>query len=345
MTRACRFPLWVLAGGVLGVTRPAALAWLKGDLITASLALTMLFMGMTLDVKDFQRVMQSPRQVFLGFMCQFTIMPFLGWSMAKLFGLSPAFAVGLILVSACPGGTASNLVTLIAKADVALSVLMTTVSTMAAPIMTPLLTSILAGSLVPVDASGLLISTLQVVLAPVGLGLAINTFAPAVCKMVSGVTPLLCVVLVSLICGSVIAQTASSFIAAGLPLLGAVIGLHLGGFLLGYFVPRILGYPEPISRTVSIETGMQNSALGVVLATRNFADPLTALPCAISATCHSVLGSSFAAYWRLGGRKKEEPKDPSRGNVIGGFVNGLVNGIQGTARELQVQLRLFRSVS
>eukprot|EP00960_Hanusia_phi_P034478 751097-Hanusia_phi.AAC.1 len=173
------FPLWVLAGGVLGVTKPAALAWLRGDLITASLvatccfappppdplqALTMLFMGMTLEVKDFQRVMQSPKQVFLGFMCQFSIMPFLGWSMAKLFGLPPAFAVGLILVSACPGGTASNLVTLIAKADVALSVLMTTVSTMAAPIMTPLLTSILAGSLVPVDASGLLISTLQVII-------------------------------------------------------------------------------------------------------------------------------------------------------------------------------------
>ena len=168
MTRACRFPLWVLAGGVLGVTKPAALAWLKGDLITASLvtmrllllllltnlgqALTMLFMGMTLDVKDFQRVMQSPRQVFLGFMCQFTIMPSLGWSMAKLFGLSPAFAVGLIQVPACSEGTASNLVTLVAKADGALSVLMTTVSTMAAPIMTPLLTSILAGSLVPVDA-------------------------------------------------------------------------------------------------------------------------------------------------------------------------------------------------
>ncbi|KAJ1465093.1 SRG1 protein-like protein [Baffinella frigidus] len=175
---------------------------------------------------------------------------------------------------------------------------MTTVSTCAAPIMTPLITSLLAGSLVPVDASGLLLSTLQVVLAPVALGLLINTKLPGLSKSVSGVTPLLCVIFVALICGSVIAQTSSSFAGAGLPLLGAVLGLHLGGFVLGYTVPKLLGEPEEVSRTVSIETGMQNSALGVVLASRNFADPLTALPCAISATCHSILGSAFAAYWR-----------------------------------------------
>lgn len=172
------FPLWVLAGGAVGLFQPQALKWLKGEYITAALASTMLFMGMTLELDDFKRVLKNPKQVFLGFACQFTLMPLLGWTMAKVFALPVPLAVGLILVSACPGGTASNLVTLIAQADVALSVLMTTVSTCAAPVMTPLLTSLLAGSLVPVDASGLLLSTLQVVLAPVAIGLLINTKLP-----------------------------------------------------------------------------------------------------------------------------------------------------------------------
>ena len=280
--------------GTLGFLKPTALAWLKGELVTFSLALTMLFMGMTLTVADFSRVLKNPRQVFLGFVCQFTIMPLLGLGVATLFGLPVPLAVGTILVACCPGGTASNLVTLIAKADVALSVLMTTVSTCAAPIMTPLLTSLLAGSLVPVAAGGLVLSTLQVVIAPVVLGLGINTYLPTLSARVSAFTPLLCVILVALICGSVIGQTASSLIAAGPALLGAVVSLHLGGFVLGYTVPRLLGYPTTVSRTVAIETGMQNSALGVVLATKNFADPLTALPCAISATCHSLNGSAFA---------------------------------------------------
>eukprot|EP00293_Proteomonas_sulcata_P010009 CAMPEP_0184308754 /NCGR_PEP_ID=MMETSP1049-20130417/17120_1 /TAXON_ID=77928 /ORGANISM="Proteomonas sulcata, Strain CCMP704" /LENGTH=183 /DNA_ID=CAMNT_0026621499 /DNA_START=29 /DNA_END=580 /DNA_ORIENTATION=+ len=183
--------------------------------------------------------------------------------------------------------------------------------------MTPLLTSLLAGSLVPVDARGLIVSTLQVVLAPVAVGLAINTWLPGLSRAVSGVTPLLCVIFVALICGSVIAQTAASFVAAGLPLLGAVLGVHLGGFLLGYTVPRLLGNNEAVCRTVSIETGMQNSALGVVLASKNFADPLTALPCAISATCHSILGSCFAAVWRAQKKKKDKLKQQAQGNASG----------------------------
>jgi len=303
------FPFWVLGASALGFMKPAALGWLKGELVTFSLALTMLFMGMTLTVKDFNRVLTNPKQVFLGFLCQFTIMPLLGLAVAKLFALPVPLAVGVILVACCPGGTASNLVTLIAKADVALSVLMTTVSTCAAPIMTPLLTSLLAGSLVPVAAGGLVLSTLQVVIAPVVAGLAINTYLPTLSASVAPFTPLLCVILVALICGSVIGQTAASLVAAGPALVGAVVCLHLGGFVLGYTVPKILGYETAVSRTVAIETGMQNSALGVVLATKNFADPLTALPCAISATCHSLIGSGFASYWRSSDDRKAAGKE------------------------------------
>jgi BASS family bile acid:Na+ symporter len=158
------FPFWVLSAAVLGFFKPMAMSWLKGELVTFSLALTMLFMGMTLTVADFDRVLKNPKQVFLGFVCQYTIMPLLGLLCAKIFQLPVPLAVGTILVACCPGGTASNLVTLIAKADVALSVLMTTVSTCAAPIMTPFLTSLLAGALVPVAAGGLVLSTLQVLL-------------------------------------------------------------------------------------------------------------------------------------------------------------------------------------
>jgi BASS family bile acid:Na+ symporter len=246
------FPFWVLGAGTLGFLKPAALGWLKGELVTFSLALTMLFMGMTLTVSDFDRVLKNPKQVFLGFLCQFTIMPLLGWTVARVFQLPVPLAVGTILVACCPGGTASNLVTLIAKADVALSVLMTTVSTCAAPLMTPLLTSLLAGSLVPVAAGGLVLSTLQVVIAPVVAGLLINTYLPKLSAQVSAFTPLLCVILVALICGSVIGQTAASLVAAGPSLLAAVVSLHLGGFVLGYTVPKLLGYPAPVSARHSL---------------------------------------------------------------------------------------------
>jgi BASS family bile acid:Na+ symporter len=244
--------------------------------------------------------------VVAGVVGQFLIMPAAGWLIATSLGLPTPFAVGLILVACCPGGTASNVVSFIARADVALSVVMTTVSTLAAVLLTPLLTQALAGRLVEVDTLGLFLSTVQVVVAPVAVGVALKRFAPAVVRGVLPVAPLVSVLLIALVCGSIIGQNAATVRESGFRLLTAIILVHAAGFGVGYGFARVLRFPVITARTISIETGMQNSGLGVVLAQQHFAaEPLTAVPGAISALVHSVLGSILAAWWRQ--RQGEAP--------------------------------------
>lgn len=293
------FPLWVLAGGALALACPPAVTWFSGPWITWGLAVIMLGMGITLSVDDFRDVLRMPRAVGVGFLAQFTIMPFLGWAAARWFQLPAPYAVGVILVACCPGGTASNVVTFLARGHVALSVLMTMCSTFGAVVMTPLLAKTLAGTYVSVDAWGLFQSTVQVVLAPVVAGLALHHAAPRVVRTILPVAPLVSVLTIALICASIIGSSAAELRQSGLRLFGAVVCLHAGGFALGYLAARALRYDRHISRTISIEVGMQNSGLGAVLARRHFADPLTALPAALSATVHSVLGSLLAGLWRL----------------------------------------------
>ncbi|MEW6305822.1 MAG: bile acid:sodium symporter family protein [Verrucomicrobiota bacterium] len=291
------FPVWVVAGGILALIEPKWFTWFV-PYIVPGLAVIMLGMGITLTVEDFKQVFLMPRAVAAGFLAQYTIMPFLGWGIAHLLKLDTPFAVGLILVSCCPGGTASNVVTYIAGANVALSVLMTMCSTFGAILMTPLLTKWLAGTLVQVDAAGLFLSTVQVVLLPVLIGLAVNQFAPRAVKFVLPVAPLVSVITIALICSAIIGQSAEAVKQSGLTLLSAVFLLHAGGFALGYLFAKLLGYDKVIARTMSIEVGMQNSGLGVVLARKHFADPLTPVPCAISSVFHSVIGSILAGLWR-----------------------------------------------
>lgn len=293
------FPLWVLAGAVVALIDPPSVTWFRGPLIVWGLAVIMLGMGITLSLDDFRRAATMPRAVATGLVAQYAIMPALGWGIARFFGLPTPLAVGVILVSCCPGGTASNVVTYLARANVALSVLMTMASTFAAVAMTPLLTKWLAGTLVPVDAWGLFASTVQVVLLPVVAGIAMHHVAPRVVRAVLPVAPLVSVIAIALICASIIGQSADAFRHSGTALVAAVFVLHAAGFALGYLFARLLGYDALIRRTVSIEVGMQNSGLGAVLARRHFADPLTALPAAVSATFHSVIGSFLAGAWRM----------------------------------------------
>lgn len=293
------FPLWVLFGGIAALFIPQCFTWFTGPLITWGLAVIMLGMGFTLTLDDFKRVATMPKAVVLGFIAQFSIMPFLGWSIGKIFQLDTAFAVGLILVSCCPGGTASNVVTYLARANVGLSVVMTLCSTLGAVFMTPLLTSWLAGTLVKVNGWGLFVSTVQVVVLPVIAGLACNRYFPRAVAKIQTVSPLVSVIVIALICSSIVGANAEAIKHSAASLLGAVFCLHAGGFALGYAVSRLLGFPEQSARTVSIEVGMQNSGLGVILARKHFADPLTAVPCALSSVFHSVIGSVLAGYWRL----------------------------------------------
>ena len=294
------FPLWVAAACGLALVEPRLFTWFDGPLLVGGLGLIMLGMGMTLTFADFARVASQPAAVVAGFVAQFTIMPTAAWGVARAFDLPTPFAVGLILVGCCPGGTASNVVTYIARADVALSVTMTTCSTLAAVILTPLLTQLLAGELIEVDTLGLLLSTLQVVILPVAGGVVLNRLAPALVSEVLPAAPLVSVAAIALICGSIIGQNAAAVVASGPRLLVAIVLLHALGFAVGYAFARVFGFPVVAARTISIETGMQNSGLGAFLAKRHFpAEPLTAVPAAISALVHSVLGSLLAGWWRL----------------------------------------------
>ncbi len=294
------FPVWVVVACAVALVEPAAFTWFRGEAIVLALAVIMLGMGITLAPADFAPLLVRPVPVAVGFAAQFGFMPLLGWLVATGFDLETPFALGLILVACCPGGTASNVVTYIARADVALSVLMTTCSTLGAVVLTPVLVQLLAGRLVDVDAVGLFLSTLQVVVLPVAAGVAVNRLLPGVVRIVLPVAPLVSVILIALVCASIIGQSAAAVRASGPRLLAAVTTLHAAGFALGRFAGWLCCYRAATGRAISIEVGMQNSGLGVVLAQRHFpAEPLAAVPCAISSVVHSVLGSILAGWWRL----------------------------------------------
>jgi bile acid:Na+ symporter, BASS family len=294
------FPLWVLSFSLMGFKFPTTLKWFL-PFVTPALTITMVGMGMTLTLQDFKHVLKSWKFVLVGFVAQYLIMPCSAFLSAKIFNLPPDLASGLILVGCAPGGTASNLVTLIAKADLALSILMTMASTIAAVFMTPFLVTKLAGSFIQVKSSELVFSTCNVVLLPVLFGLFFNTKFPKASSAVSDYTPAMSVILVAMICGSISASNSHVVkYINGFQLILATILLHVLGFSVGYLFSKYLFQAnEEQARTISIETGMQNSALAVVLAQKHFPNPmLSSLPGAISATCHSLIGSLLAAIWR-----------------------------------------------
>ncbi|KAL3943628.1 MAG: hypothetical protein SGBAC_002296 [Bacillariaceae sp.] len=302
------FPFFVLGSAILGIAKPATLQWTnQGTLISWMLSSVMCATGLTLEKKDFTNVLSKDfAAVPAGVLCQFMIMPLAAWAIGRSFLLpipdfGPSLFLGIALVGCSPGGTASNLVALIAKADVALSVLLTSCSTILAAGVTPLLVKFLVGNAIQVSGWTLCEATARVILLPVLMGMIVNAKAPSLASKVSRFTPFASVVLVSLICGGVVAQNSSMFLSskALLPLiLGSVLMLHCIGFAMGYFVPKLaLKFSEVTSRTISIETGMQNSALAVVLARSIGASPVASLPGALSATAHSCLGSILAGYW------------------------------------------------
>ena len=280
---------------IASLLHPPLFTWFSGPWITYGLGGIMLSMGLTLQWSDFNQVLKTPKWVVWGVFLQFTVMPFLGWILAILFDLTPFFAVGLILVASCPGGKASNVIVYLAKANISLSVTMTTISTLAAIIMTPLLTSYLSGSYLEVDAMGLFYSTLKVVLFPVTLGVILNWYLPRVTKNIILFAPPVAMLLITLIVASIIGQGKEIILTSGIQLLGAIMVLHLFRFLLGYLTAKIVFKNEQVSRTIAIELGMQNSGLGAVLVRENFTNPATAILAAISSLVHSIYGSIFAS--------------------------------------------------
>ena len=292
------FPLWVSLCAIIALLNPSLFTWFSGSWITYGLGGIMLGMGLTLQWQDFNQIIQTPKWVFLGLLLQFSLMPLMGWGLGVLFDLPPFFAVGLILVASCPGGTASNVIAYLARANVALSVAMTTCSTLAGIILTPYLTASLSGNYLSVDAWGLFYSTLKVVLLPVTVGVILNQYFPKFTQKAIPFAPPVAVVLIVLIVASIIGQGKEIILTAGLNLIFAIMILHLFGFILGYILSRILIKDSAASKTIAIEVGMQNSGLGAVLARENFTNPATAIPSAISSLVHSIYGSIFVSVFK-----------------------------------------------
>ena len=291
------FWLWTLLGVAWAWLIPAHFIWFA-PYIGPGLGVIMLGMGLTLSFEDFRNVLKNPKAIGIGVAAQFLIMPTLGFLIAKGAGLSPGLSAGLVLVSCCPGGTASNVIAYLSKANVALSVLMTMCSTILAVVLTPSLAGWLAGEYVQVDVAQLFLKTLTVVLLPVLGGLLLNQFASRWTRPITQVSPLVSVVVIVLIVGCIIALKKSEIIEAGLPLLVAILLLHVSGFSLGYVIAYLGRFSEDYRRTVSIEVGMQNSGLGAELASA-LGDPLAPVPSAISAFFHCLIGSMLAGFWRL----------------------------------------------
>lgn len=292
------FPLWIIVCSVLSLIKPEIFTWFSGSFITYGLGVIMLGMGLTLKPEDFKLVIKSPKWVFTAAVLQFTIMPLLGWGLGYVFQLPLAFTVGLIIVSCCPGGTASNVISYLAKANVALSVTMTAISTLLAIIMTPLLTTMLIGDKIEVSAFQLFLGTIKVVLAPVLLGVLLNKYLPKFTNKLLPVAPLIAVIAIVLIVASIIGQGKDEILSSGFRLIGAILCLHLSGFLLGYLLSRLVTKEKLVNRTISIEVGMQNSGLGAYLSRANFTNPAIAIPSAISSAIHSLIGSVAAGIWR-----------------------------------------------
>jgi len=293
------YPVWIVGSSVTALIWPDTLRWFSGQWVVWALTIVMLSMGSTLTFDDFRRLAKMPGAVALGFGLQYTVMPLAGWLSARWLGLEDGLALGLILVASCPGGTASNLITFLARGNLALSVVMTMSSTLLAFIMTPLWCQILAGQYVPVDPLALSRSTLQVVVVPVLVGVLLNWRFPKQVAATTPFAPAVSVVAIIFIAGSIVAQSAESVIAHAGRVALAVLLLHLFGFGLGYLMARLFRFPIITARTISIEVGMQNGGMAAMLAGKHFAaQSMAGVPAVFSSVIQTVVGSLLAAWWR-----------------------------------------------
>ena len=266
-----------------------------GWLVSVLLGVVMFGMGLSLNPQDFKIVFARPRDVTIGCAAQFTIMPALAWALSRLFGLDEALTIGVVLVGCCPGGTASNVMTYLAKGDLALSVGMTGVSTLLAPFLTPALTWLLAGKTVDVDAVGMFVGIVWVVILPIVLGLAAKRFWPHATARAVRFMPTVSSLAIAVIIALVLAANAERLFTGGIAVILVVVLHNLCGLALGYLLALALRLPEPKRRALCIEVGMQNSGLAASLAAAHFASyPMAAVPGAIFSVWHNISGALVA---------------------------------------------------
>ena len=288
----------VLLSALAALLFPDTISHLKPKLINPLLGVIMFGMGLTLKGEDFKVVFSRPKDVLVGCLAQFTVMPLLAFALTKIFRLEPALAIGVILVGCCPGGTASNVITYLAKGDLALSVGMTAVSTLLAPVLTPLLVWLLAGETVDVDVVGMLLSILWVVILPIALGLLVKRFWPRMTERASTYLPALSTLAICVIVLIVIAANAHKLLDGGLIVLLVVVLHNMCGLGAGYLMGTFLHLTPAKRRAISVEVGMQNSGLASSLATLHFASyPLATIPGALFSVWHNISGAIVAKLY------------------------------------------------
>ena len=287
----------VLLSAVIGLIFPDVFSHIKPKVINPLLGVIMFVMGLTLKFDDFKVVFSRPRDVIVGCLAQFTVMPLLAWVLARIFGLDQALTVGVILVGCCPGGTASNVITYLAKGDLALSVGMTGVSTLLAPILTPLLVLLLAGQSVDVDVVAMFLSILWVVILPIVAGLIVKRLWPTQTEKATAYLPALSSVTICFIVLIIIAANAHKLLTGGLIIILVVMLHNICGLALGYLIGRIMKLEPSKRKAISIEVGMQNSGLASSLATLHFAAyPMATIPGALFSVWHNISGAIVARY-------------------------------------------------
>lgn len=286
------FAFWVLLFAVLGFLLPETFRQLTPWIVTL-LGIIMFGMGLTISGRDFAEVLRRPVNVGVGVASQFLIMPLLAVALTMIIPMSPEVAAGVILVGCCPGGTSSNVMTYLAKGDVALSVACTSVTTLMAPIVTPFLMLMLASEYLPVDAWAMFQSIVKVVLFPLALGFAAQKLLPAFVRAAVPALPLVSVTGIVLIVAAVVGASKGAIVQSGMMIFAVVVLHNMLGYLIGFIAARLAGLDLAARKAIAIETGMQNSGLAAALATAYFS-PLTAVPAAIFSVWHNISGALVA---------------------------------------------------
>ena len=289
----------VLAIAALALFVPETCLWVQTKWINFLLMIVMFGMGLTMKLSDFAIVFRRPRDVIIGCLAQFIVMPLLAFALGRLFGLSDELLVGVVLVGTCPGGTASNVMTYLAKGDTALSVGMTSINTLLAPVLTPLLTYLYLRTSVSVDVRSMFISIIQVVIVPIGLGLLINRLFGKYTQKLSDALPTVSVTAICLIVASVVSHNSEKILSTGAIIFVIVILHNLLGYLCGYLIGSLFKMDLPRKKAVSIEIGMQNSGLATSLASSAFPGmAMATVPGAIFSVWHNISGAILAGIYR-----------------------------------------------
>ena len=308
------FALWAALFAMAGFLAPSLFTSFIAPYIPWLLGIIMFGMELTLAPSDFKILGQHPKAVLIGVVAQFVIMPTTAYLLSLALNLPPEVAIGVVLVGACPGGTASNVMTFLARGNVALSVAVTSISTLLAPLLTPAVFFLFANQWIDVSATTMLVSILQMVLLPIVLGVVAHTLFRKQTAAAIDVLPLISVLAIVLIIGAVVAGSRAQIIETGLLIFGVVVLHNAIGYALGFLAAKLFGLPYDAQKTLAIEVGMQNSGLGAALAKAHFAMmPLVAVPSAIFSVWHNISGSLLASYWATKAEKQAQTAQKEKG--------------------------------